>query len=200
MRKLLHVGCGPQNRMHLTRGFQSDDWHEVRLDIDPAVKPDIIGTMTDMGNVASASVDAVYSSHNLEHVFPHEVPLVLAEFHRVLRPGGFVVLTCPDLQSVCEAVVNDRLLEPLYESVVGPISPLDILYGHCKALQEGRHYMAHKCGFTYTTLCRSFEESGFGCYVGGRRPEAWDLWIMAYKTDTEVPSEVRLQQAGLYLP
>lgn len=200
MKKLLHVGCGPLTKRNMTPGFNSDDWNEVRLDIDPAVKPDIIGTMLDMRGVDSQSVDALYSSHNLEHVFPHEVPVVLAEFLRVLKPDGFVVLTCPDLQCVCEAVVSDRLLEPLYESTVGPISPIDILYGHRAAIAQGRHYMAHKCGFTYKTLCSSFEEAGFGSYVGGRRPEFFDLWLMAYKTDTELTQEFRLQQAALYLP
>jgi predicted SAM-dependent methyltransferase len=39
----------------------------------------------------------------IEHVFPHEVQAVLLEFHRVLKKDGIVVLTCPDLRSVCEA-------------------------------------------------------------------------------------------------
>jgi hypothetical protein len=53
--------------------------------------------------------------------------LVLKEFLRVLSTDGFVVLTCPDLQSVCEHVARDRLLEPLYVSPSGPIAPLDVL-------------------------------------------------------------------------
>ena len=44
-----------------------------------------------------ASVDAVFSSHNIEHLYPHEVPLALKEFMRVLKPDGFVLMTCPDL-------------------------------------------------------------------------------------------------------
>jgi SAM-dependent methyltransferase len=200
MKTLLHVGCGPLTRMHMTPGFRTGDWHEVRLDIDPAVRPDIIGTMTDMSGVDSQSVDALYSAHNLEHVFPHEVPAVLAEFHRVLKPNGFVVLTCPDLLSVCAAVADDRLLEPLYESSMGPISPIDILFGHRTSMEQGRHYMAHKCGFTYKTLCSSFEEAGFGGSVGGARPQFFDLWLLAYKNDTELSQEFRMQQAALYLP
>ena len=72
-------------------------------------------------------MNAIYSSHNIEHVFPHEVPIVLKEFFRVLKEDGMVVICCPDLQSVCEAVVNDKLLEPLYTTPEGhPISPIDI--------------------------------------------------------------------------
>jgi Methyltransferase domain len=79
-----------------------------------------------MSAVADKSVDAIFSSHNIEHVYPHEVAQVLNEFLRVLSDDGFVVLTCPDLQAVCEFVAADKLLEPIYESPVGPISPLDV--------------------------------------------------------------------------
>src|ERR1700761_4600994 len=108
----LHVGCGPAHKDQTTRTFAGPDWRELRLDIDPQVSPDIVGTMTDMGGVPSESVDAVFSSHNIEHLYPHEVLLALGEFLRVLRPEGFLVVTCPDLQSVSELVAQDRLLEP----------------------------------------------------------------------------------------
>ena len=135
MKTFLHVGCGPQNKSQI-KGFNNDSWKEIRFDIDKKVNPDIVGTLLDMSAVETGSVDAIYSSHNIEHVFPHEVPIVLREFHRVLKDDGMVVLVCPDLQSVCEAVVDDKLLQPLYESPAGPISPIDILYGHRPAYIE----------------------------------------------------------------
>jgi len=118
MKTLLHVGCGPMYKSHL-KGFNNDNWKEIRLDIDQKVNPDIVGTITDMNGVKTGSVDAVYSSHNIEHVYPHEVQIVLKEFYRVLKHDGIVVLTCPDLQRVCEAVVNNKLTEPLYETPNG---------------------------------------------------------------------------------
>ena len=54
MKKLLHVGCGPQNKNGL-KGFSSSDWEEIRFDIDPKVNPDIQGTLTDMTLVGSES-------------------------------------------------------------------------------------------------------------------------------------------------
>ena len=74
-RRLLHIGCGPKRKYQTLPAFQSDDWQEVRFDIDESVAPDIIGTMTDMSAVEAGSVDALFSSHNIEHLYPHEVPL-----------------------------------------------------------------------------------------------------------------------------
>src|SRR5450631_408349 len=180
MKTFLHVGCGPQTQSDL-KGFDSDEWREIRFDIDPSAHPDIEGTLTDMHAVATASVDAVYSSHNIEHVFTHEVPTVLREFHRVLKDDGMVVLTCPDLISVCQAVVNDKLLEPLYESPGGAISPIDILYGHRGYIASGKVYMAHKTGFTYSTLNNAFFEAEFKFTFGSARPANYDLWIVSFK-------------------
>jgi hypothetical protein len=146
MKSFLHVGCGPQNKSCL-KGFNTDDWKEIRFDIDQSVNHDIQGTLIDMGDVKNASVNAIYSSHNIEHIFPHEVPIALKEFHRVLTDDGMVVITCPDLQSVCEAVAKDKLLDALYTSPAGPISAIDILYGHRGYIAQGNIYMAHKCGF-----------------------------------------------------
>ena len=180
MKTFLHVGCGPKHKVQTTRGFNSVDWAELRLDIDPAVQPDIVGTMLDMSAVASASVDAVFSSHNIEHLYPHEVPLALAEFKRVLKPDGFVVITCPDLQSVCALVAQDKLTEPAYTAPAGPITPLDILYGHRPPMARGNLYMAHRCGFTQRVLSGTLQAAGFATVAAQRREHPnYDLWALA---------------------
>jgi len=180
MKTFLHVGCGLLNKSRCT-GFNNDNWKEIRFDIDKNVNPDIVGTLTDMKLVETGSVDAVYSSHTIEHIFPHEVPIALREFYRVLKEDGIAVISCPDLQSVCEAVAQDKLLEPLYESHSGPICPIDILYGSRKMIAKGNEYMAHKGGFTYSTLNRAFFEAGFKFQFGGRRPGGFDLYLVAFK-------------------
>ena len=166
MKNFLHVGCGSQTKVGL-RGFNSDEWNEIRFDIDENVRPDIVGTLTDMSAVPSVSMDAIYSSHNIEHVFPHEVPQVLNEFYRVLKPEGFVVITCPDLVSVCAAVAQGNLVNPLYVSPAGPISAIDILYGHRGYIAKGNVYMAHKGGFTYKSLMDGLIEARCGICFGG---------------------------------
>ena len=179
----LHVGCGPKRKERTTRGFNTSAWSEIRLDIDPSVSPDVIGTMTDMASVSSGSVNAVFSSHNIEHLYPHEVPLALAEFLRVLTSDGFAVITCPDLQSVCALIAEDKLTEAAYTSPAGPIAPLDILYGHRPAMARGNLFMAHRCGFTQSVLAATLKASGFASVASMRRSGPnFDLWALASKS------------------
>lgn len=180
MKTFLHVGCGPKRKDRTTAGFNTPEWHERRLDINEQVAPDIVGTMTDMSAVLDASMDAIYSSHNIEHLYPHEVAVALAEFKRVLKFDGFVVITCPDLQSVCALVAQDKLTEPAYDAPAGPITPLDILYGHRPPMAKGNLYMAHRCGFTQKVLTGTLQAAGFAMVAAKRRDHPYyDLWALA---------------------
>jgi SAM-dependent methyltransferase len=187
MRNFLHVGCGPKRKNQTTRGFNTPEWAEIRLDIDASVQPDVIGTMVDLSAVESDSVDAIYSSHNIEHLYPHEVPLALAEFLRVLKPNGFFVATCPDLQSVCKLIAEDKLTDTAYTSPAGPIAPLDILYGHRPAMAKGNLYMAHRCGFTEKVLRGTLQSAGFSRVATMARGSTpfFDLWALASKASLD---------------
>ncbi|ADB53740.1 Methyltransferase type 11 [Conexibacter woesei DSM 14684] len=158
---MLHVGCGTENPEKLPKEMRGPDWHEVRLDIDPAVGPDIVASIADMSVVDSETVDAVLSSHNLEHVFAHEVPGVLEEFRRVLRPLGQVLIAVPDLAIAAKTIVRGRLEEAIYRSPAGPISALDMLYGHGEPIANGQHFMAHRTGFTRRSLAEKLRAAGF---------------------------------------
>jgi ubiquinone/menaquinone biosynthesis C-methylase UbiE len=166
-----------------TKEFNSDSWAEIRLDIDPSVSPDIVGSMTDMSEVQTASVDSLFSSHNIEHLYSHEIPLALNEFKRVLKPDGFAVITCPDLQSVCALVFEDKLTETAYQSPAGPIAPIDMLYGYRPSIAAGNLFMAHRSGFTKKTLLDSLISAGFQNAAAKRRPNYFDLWAIATKSD-----------------
>ena len=195
----LHVGCGPQSKEGTTPGFNKPNWDELRLDIDPSVAPDITGSMTDMSGVMNASVDAIFSSHNIEHLYPHEVSVALVEFLRALKPDGFLVLTCPDLQSVCKLVAENKLTDPAYQSPAGPIAPIDILYGHRPAMAKGNLYMAHRCGFTEKVLIATLREAGFATVAVARRLHPYyDLWAVASKQELTHDAVVKL--AGAHFP
>jgi ubiquinone/menaquinone biosynthesis C-methylase UbiE len=125
------------------------------------VNPDIIANLADLSAVDTNSMDAVYSSHNIEHLYLHETVIALKEMHRVTRPGGFLLITLPDLQQVAQLIVQGRLSEEIYRSPVGPISALDMLYGHQASVEKGNHYMAHKSGFDQHSLSQALLNAGF---------------------------------------
>ena len=93
MRTMLHIGCAQD---------PLPDWagecKEVRLDIDPEHNPDIVASMLDMGDIGT--YDGIYTCHSLEHVYPHEVPIALSEFYRVLNKDGVAIIIVPDLEGV----------------------------------------------------------------------------------------------------
>ena len=180
LKTLLHVGCASLNISHI-KGFSIDDWTEIRFDIDESRNPDIVGTLTDMSLVQTGSVDAIYSAYNIDHIYPHEVPTALSEFFRVLKDDGMAIIKCPDIQSVCEAVAKGKLLEPFYNSPVGPISPIDILFGNRKAVAKGNEFMAKKGGFIYSVLDRALHQAGFEVRYGGRVKNGRELSIVAFK-------------------
>jgi protein O-GlcNAc transferase len=182
MKTFLHAGCGPKRKDRTTKGLNTPEWTEIRLDIDASVAPDVIGTMTEMSAVATASVDSVYSSHNIEHLYPHEVQVALSEFLRVLKPDGFIVVTCPDLRSVCALIAEDKLTETAYTSPAGPIAPIDILYGLRSSMAQGNLYMAHRCGFTQKVLSATLQAAGFKSVACMSRGYPYfDLWAVASK-------------------
>lgn len=144
---LLHVGCGTSAKPECFA-----DLDEVRLDISPECQPDLVASMTDMGDIGP--FQALYSSHSLEHLYPHEVPVAAREFHRVLEPGGAAVIIVPDLEDV------QPTEDVLYESPSGPICGLDLYYGFARFI-PGNPHMAHHCGFTSNTLRAVLEGAGF---------------------------------------
>lgn len=187
-RTVLHVGCGAPNREKLPAMFREPGWRELRFDIDPDVEPDLLGTMTDMGEVGTGSVDALYSSHNVEHLYLHEVPIAFAEFLRVLKPGGFALITCPDIQEVAKLIAEGRLEDTAYTSPAGPIMPIDIIYGYSRSIARGNHFMAHRTGYTGQTLGRKLVQAGFAP-VQVAKGKQFDLWARAQKPDRRQRTE-----------
>ena len=147
MPSVLHVGCG---RNPLPSWLTGHD--EVRLDIDPDVEPDVVASMVDMGEIGP--FDVLYTSHALEHLYPHEVSRALREFLRVLKPSGLAVVVVPNL----DGVKPDE--EVLYDSEAGPVCGLDMYYGMARLVEHNPH-MAHHCGFVPATLGKAMLDAGF---------------------------------------
>lgn len=93
--KILDVGAGEIRRyMSL---FKFSEY--VTVDIDPKFKPDIIAP-ADKLPVDENSFDSIICTQVLEHA---KNPMaVVAEFYRVLKPGGVCLATMPQLNELHE--------------------------------------------------------------------------------------------------
>lgn len=197
MPRFLHVGCGPKRKHQTVKAFAAPEWEEVTLDIDESVKPDLVDKLPELASVESGSFDAVYSAHNIEHLYPHEVPVALKAMRRVLKPGGFAIITCPDLQTLGERLASGDIEKPIYTSGKGPVAPLDILYGFRPSMAAGNLYMAHHTGFTLKSLGDACVRSGFAKFFGFRRSKKHELWGLA--TTFAMPDEEIQRIAKIYL-
>lgn len=183
-RLVLNVGSGPARREKLHRAFHGDDWREIRLDLDVRVRPDIVASTADLAFLRDGSLDAIWSSHTIEHLYEHEVRTALAGMTRVLRRDGFVLLTTPDIVKVAVEIAAGRLEEPMYASPAGPITPVDVLFGLRSAIAAGNGFMAHRTCFSSVRLGRFLVEAGFAearVWDG----EGFDLWAIGLMPDAD---------------
>lgn len=180
-KRVLNAGCGPASPLKLHAAFRTQEWIETRFDIEPGVRPDILGSIVDMAEIGSGTFDALWSSHNIEHIHTFEVPMALREFRRVLKDTGFALITCPDIECIAQLIVEGRLEEAAYVSPAGPITPLDMLFGHSASVARGHVSMAHNTGFTVDRLGKALIAAGFRevRVVKGR---GYDLWALAAAT------------------
>ena len=148
MKRVLNVGG---NSKAIPLPPQYHEFEHVLLDIDPKGSPDIVCDARQLTSLAADQFEAVYCSHNLEHYYRHDVPMVLAGFLHVLKEGGFAHIRVPDIQELMQVTVQQNLdLEDiLYQSPAGPIMVLDVLYGYSVEIERsGQDFYAHKTGFT----------------------------------------------------
>lgn len=137
--RLLEVGCGSGRFLNRMRDA---GWTVQGIDFDPGAAAHVerkygihvsVGSLADM-HFPDAAYDVVAMSQVIEHV--HDPLALLKQCHRVLRPGGRLVITTPNALSLAHR-----------------------LYGRCwRGLEPPRHLHV----FTPTALERSARAGGFG--------------------------------------
>jgi len=60
------------------------------------------------------TVDFVYTSHFLEHLTREEASKLIKECYRVLKPGGWIRLVCPDLRILARKYLEGDISYPLF--------------------------------------------------------------------------------------
>ena len=92
--------AAPPLRLHVGGRERKQGWKIVNIQPGPEV--DYVGDCVDLGMFVDASVEEIYASHVLEHLgYQFDLTRALAEFHRVLKPGGTAKISVPDFETLC---------------------------------------------------------------------------------------------------
>lgn len=88
-------------KLHIGGQKESPEWEILDAIKSPIV--DHVGDAKDLSQFANNTFAELYASHVLEH-FDHrgKVVLVLKEWRRVLKPGGKLYVSVPDLDKIAE--------------------------------------------------------------------------------------------------
>ena len=137
-------------KLHIGGKEKHPDW-EI-FDAIPSALTDHVGNANDLSMFEDNTFDAVYSSHVLEHFsYQGELSQVLAEWYRVLMPGGILYASVPNLEVLCELFLNKSELSPQDRFQVmrmmfgGQIDPFDF----------------HKVGYNPEILASFLGQAGF---------------------------------------
>ena len=90
-RMMVNVGCG---------SFSNDDF--VNVDANPGWNIHHFARVDRRLPFKTGTVDLLYASHVLEHISWKRTPEVVAEWVRVLRPGGMLRIAVPDFDALYE--------------------------------------------------------------------------------------------------
>ena len=93
----LHVGCGEK----YLPGFVNIDGNRLR-------KLDLWLDIRNGLPFQSSSVDSIYTSQMLEHFFSDELDGILTECYRVLKPGGGIRISVPNLRNAIVAYMDEN--------------------------------------------------------------------------------------------
>jgi len=121
------------------------------------------------------SINAIYTSHTLEHILPEYQKNTFTEIYRILEPNGSIRIVVPDVEKAVNAYVNkdyDFLTNPINPGKMGslPDDPLSYLsswfftyYSEEKSKRVGRTPFlgGHVMAFNFSILEHYLTTSGF---------------------------------------
>lgn len=101
---LLDVGCGNGHLLYQLKGrfkklfgleYSAHRLEQAKLNLSDNDFVPVLGSAEDMNEIANNSIDCIVSADTIEHV--PDVFQAIAEFFRVLRPGGTLVINTPNI-------------------------------------------------------------------------------------------------------
>ena len=144
----LNLGCGRK----LLEGYVNVD---MTWDGDHPERPDVICDIRDLRPKFKDEVaDEILALHCIEHVHSWEALPMLKDWHRVMKPGGKLIIECPDL---FKCAVNFLQIVTTGHSMLSERLGILGMYGE----QDGRPTMAHKWGYWPESLIALVTQAGF---------------------------------------
>lgn len=95
----LNLGCGDK----ILAGYVNVDVVASRA----GKHPDVLCDLHDLSVFPDNHADEIMAIHVVEHFWRWEVEDILREWVRVLKPGGRMILECPNLASACEEFLKN---------------------------------------------------------------------------------------------
>lgn len=113
----------PIERLELGAGYNPTSGFTT-LDMNPACNPDIVGPAWPL-DLPDNSVGEIRAVDVLEHISYHHSDEVLADWFRVLRPGGKIYIQVPDAAEVMKWYIEGEDATLIDRTAVnGPVTPL----------------------------------------------------------------------------
>lgn len=153
--------------------FAPQTWHELRIDADMEVQADLAQHPYALPMIADGSVDGVHIGHVLHRYSFHDAMRVLQEAMRILKDGGVLIATVPDMQLAATFAAHDELEAAIYTSPAGAITALDMLFGFQKTIATGDTPRQHRSGYSLTSFGNFMRDCGL-CNLSITR-QAYDL-------------------------
>jgi len=127
--RCLHLGC---------EDHRIEGW--INVDIVPTGAVDLQADLARPLPFPDESMDFIHSEDLLEHLEPDDGRTLLAEFFRVLRPGGVMRLLTPDLERLVEEVyLRPRPRHLAWSGAyLKAATPCEALNAHCRMGGEHR--------------------------------------------------------------
>ncbi len=145
----LDIGCGGQTE---------HGWIGVDLIDGPNVD---ITAPADKLPFKDESVDAIKAEHLIEHLTFYQFNRAMAEWYRVLKPGGIVEIECPDLLGLCQQFVEANEYGR-YTTYKGHWPIIAHFYGHQRGKDEAEEMsQVHKSGYTPEHLTEVLHGLGY---------------------------------------
>jgi len=153
----LHLGCGQQRIPEMINCDLYSDHADMKLDA------------VDLAGIPSGSIDLIEHHHMIEHLSFQQADLAIAEWARVLRPGGMLLFTCPNLDQVARKWILDKYACPIRHFVkkyvlfrkVGPYVDPRYDWTVCMIFGSQEHEgMFHKSGYDPKRLARLLAPHG----------------------------------------